>query len=51
MNKNLLIKVLKELNILANSNYDSNEEDMSSTLQLISFELEMLIHDLETTEK
>lgn len=51
MNKNLLIKVLQELNILANSNYDGDEEDMSSALQEISHELDILIYMLEKTKE
>lgn len=51
MNKNLLIKVLQELNILANSNYDSDSDDMAWALQEISHELDILIFDLETTEE
>lgn len=51
MNRDLLIKVLQELNILANSNYDSDEEDMSSALQEISHELDILIYMLEKTKE
>lgn len=50
MNKNLLIKVLQELNILANSNYDSNPDDMALALQEISYELDILIYMLEKTK-
>ena len=51
MNRDFLIRALKELNILANSNYDSNEDDMALALQEISFELDILIYMLETTQE